>query len=111
MNRFLNPYLADDVTRVGRGPLRKLGPNDRLVGPAKQYMDVVGEQPIYLAKAIAAALKYDVKTDEGAVQIQNMIQENGLEAAICDITKLNPHSDLVKLIMEQYHLLAEGKLD
>ncbi|MFC0560467.1 mannitol-1-phosphate 5-dehydrogenase [Halalkalibacter alkalisediminis] len=106
IKRFENTYLADDVTRVGRGPLRKLGPNDRLVGPAKQFIEVVGQQPVYLAKAIAAALKYDVKTDEEAVQIQQLISDKGLHEAITEITELRQDHDLFKLIVEQYHSLG-----
>ncbi|KHF39096.1 mannitol-1-phosphate 5-dehydrogenase [Halalkalibacter okhensis] len=105
ITRFLNENLADDVTRVGRGPLRKLGPNDRLVGPAKQFVELVGSEPIYLAKAIAAALNYDVKTDDEAVQIQNLIQEKGIEATVTEVTKLEKDSRLFTLIVQQYHEL------
>ncbi|WP_332634028.1 mannitol-1-phosphate 5-dehydrogenase [Halalkalibacter flavus] len=105
INRFLNPNLADDVTRVGRGPLRKLGPNDRLIGPAKQFVEMVGDDPVYLVKAIAAALHYDVKTDEEAVQIQNLIKEKGLETAIMEVTKLDQNSRLFTLIVNQYNQL------
>ncbi len=40
LKRFENPYLNDDVVRVGREPIRKLSFNDRLVKPllnAKDY--------------------------------------------------------------------------
>lgn len=41
IGRFRNPYLCDDVTRVGREPLRKLSAGDRLVehphGPPLRY--------------------------------------------------------------------------
>lgn len=40
IGRFKNPYLKDDVARVGREPLRKLSSTDRLVKPmmtAREY--------------------------------------------------------------------------
>src|SRR3712207_4353674 len=33
LKRFANPYLNDDVNRVGREPIRKLSANDRLIKP------------------------------------------------------------------------------
>lgn len=36
LEHFANPNLMDQVTRVGRSPLRKLSPYDRLVRPAMQ---------------------------------------------------------------------------
>ncbi|MDT8862684.1 mannitol-1-phosphate 5-dehydrogenase [Alkalihalobacillus sp. MEB130] len=107
ITRFLNVNLADDVTRVGRGPLRKLGPNDRLVGPARQFIEIVGEEPVYLAKAIAAAFHYDVQTDEEAVQIQQLIRDKGLKTAITEVTKLDQTSRLLTLIVEQYEQLND----
>ncbi len=63
INRFLNPHISDSVTRVGRGPLRKLAPADRLIRPASLYLDVTGKAPVHLAKVIAAALKYENPED------------------------------------------------
>lgn len=53
--RFQNPYLKDTVERVGREPLRKLKPNDRLVG-ALRGCEQESILPIHLSFAIAAAL-------------------------------------------------------
>jgi mannitol-1-phosphate 5-dehydrogenase len=87
--------------RVGRAPKRKLSGNDRLIAPAKQYQDLYGHSPASLAKAIAAALTYDVKEDEEAVAIQQLIKQKGLDQAIEEITGLNRNSELVKLIVEE----------
>ncbi len=107
IQRFSNPYISDEVTRVGRSPIRKLGPNDRLVSPARQYSDLIGKEPMHLEKGIAAALLYDFQGDEEAVQIQKTIQEQGIEAAVQEYTKLNPTTPLFKGILEQYYQLKK----
>jgi mannitol-1-phosphate 5-dehydrogenase len=106
IGRFSNEYIVDEVTRVGRSPIRKLGPNDRLVSPARQFVEVFGTEPIFLLKGIAAALSYDVQSDEEAVQVQTTIREQGIEAAIMKYTELDSTSILFKGIVEQYQQLA-----
>lgn len=105
LSRFQNAYIIDEVTRVGRSPIRKLGPNDRLVSPARQYFEVVGTQPTFLLKGIAAALLYDFQGDEEAVEIQNTINNEGLEIAIERYTTLTSRSPLFNKIVEQYNQL------
>lgn len=56
IGRFTNPSLSDDIVRVARSPIRKLGPNDRLIAPATQYCTLFGNVPAGLAKGIAALL-------------------------------------------------------
>ncbi|WML42035.1 mannitol-1-phosphate 5-dehydrogenase [Neobacillus sp. OS1-2] len=107
IGRFSNAYIIDEVTRVGRSPIRKLGPNDRLVSPARQYVEVTGKQPEYLLKGIAAALLYDFQGDEEAVQVQTVIKDQGVEAAIQKYTQLEPGSRLFQGIIEQYKQLEK----
>jgi mannitol-1-phosphate 5-dehydrogenase len=109
IGRFSNAYIVDEVTRVGRSPIRKLGPNDRLISPARQYAEVFGTEPTFLLKGIAAALSYDVQSDEEAVQVQTTIREQGIEAAIEKYTELDSTSILFKGIVEQYQQLNTGK--
>ena len=109
LQRFSNSHIVDEVTRVGRSPIRKLGPNDRLVSPARQYFEVVAKEPVNLLKGVAAAFLYDFQGDEEAVKIQNTIEENGFEKAIATFTQISPESPLFNIIVEQYKRLKESK--
>lgn len=101
INRFKNPYITDEVTRVGRSPVRKLSANDRLVSPAVQATgyDI---SPIGLAKVIAAALSFDCKQDQEAVEVQNSIREAGLEKTIEKYTGIAAGTPLFAAIVENY---------
>lgn len=87
LKRFANPYLIDEVTRVGRSPIRKLSPNDRLVRPALLAYEL-GLPTIYLTNAIAAALRFYDSADAEAVELQAFIQKFGIHKAIENFTGL-----------------------
>lgn len=105
IGRFANPYIYDEVTRVGRSPIRKLQANDRFLSPAKQYVTTFGTVPIYLTKAIATAFHYDFEEDPDALKVQETIQNEGIEAAIEKYTELPSESELFKAIRNEYELL------
>lgn len=106
IGRFLNPYISDDVTRVARSPIRKLGANDRLVGPARQLL-TRGKKPENLALGIAAALVYDYEGDEEAVRLQQTIARVGIDGALCEYASLSQEEELVQLVLEQGRRLKE----
>ena len=97
--RFKNPNLSDEVTRVARGPKRKLSAADRLVSPATQLLER-GKTPNALAKVIAAALKFDYAEDKEAVEVQDFIKANGIDAAITHFTGAPADSKLFALVKE-----------
>ena len=97
--RFRNPHLSDAVTRVARGPVRKLGAKDRLVSPAEQLIER-GYEPKALACVIAAALHFDFDGDKEAVEVQSYIKEHGMEDAICHFTGTEKGGKLYNLIEE-----------
>ena len=99
-SRFANPFLSDEVTRVARGPVRKLSPKDRLVSPATQLLER-GKTPEALTTVIAAALKFDYSGDKEAVEVQEYIKANGMDAAITHFTGAAPDSELFKLIKDK----------
>ena len=95
--RFANTHLADEVTRVARGPIRKISPADRLVSPANQLI-AMGKTPSALAKVISYVLKFDYDQDPEAVELQAFIKEHGIDEAITKFTGAEKNSKLFELI-------------
>lgn len=113
LSRFKNPYLRDEVTRVGRQPLRKLSNDDRLIKPLKGTIEYNLENE-NLIKGIAAALSYDYPDDKEAVKMQNILEENTIKKGINIITGLDidlKETDLIKNeYMKKNFFLALAKI-
>lgn len=85
INRFRNPHLKDECVRVGREPLRKLGRNDRFVGPA-QLCKVYGLPNKHLCRGIAAAMRYESDDDPQSVELRDRIKRDGVEKVAIELT-------------------------
>jgi mannitol-1-phosphate 5-dehydrogenase len=109
IKRFANPHLPDEVTRVGRSPIRKLSPNDRLTGPAMQAYQI-GIEPNHLTRAIAVALQYDYALDPEAKEIQTHISEFGIASAIEKYTGIASQHPLSHLIIKHVQELKKPSL-
>lgn len=106
IKRFENPKLKDEVSRVARSPIRKLGPSDRLVKPARELIDN-GIEPNELAYGIAAALTYYNPEDSESSELYVSIEEDGIVSTVEKYLQLHEDDTLTKLILEQYHLIRE----
>jgi mannitol-1-phosphate 5-dehydrogenase len=104
--RFKNPYLNDDVDRVGREPLRKLSLDDRLIKPVLLAVkhDV---EPTNLILGAAAAFHFYTASDPQSVEMQSMIAKMGLRKAISKISSLEEESEIVEKITNNYHFLVK----
>ncbi|HGS4617728.1 TPA: mannitol-1-phosphate 5-dehydrogenase [Vibrio cholerae] len=91
LSRFANPYLVDEVDRVGRQPLRKLSANDRLIKPLLGTIEY-GLPNGMLLKGIAAALKYRNSSDPQAVELQQSIEKEGVRSTLARYTGLSAES-------------------
>lgn len=98
--RFQNPHLEDLVERVGRGPIRKLGPADRLVKPAK-YLAEKGLHPESLAETIFDALHFYAEGDPESEQLRALVDEKGYVDAFCEISKLEKDHPLVEIVAKE----------
>lgn len=87
IGRFANPYLHDEIDRVGRQPIRKLGENDRLVKPLLGTIEYATANDMLL-KGIAAAFKYTNSDDPQAIELQASLQEIGFLATLSKYTGL-----------------------
>ncbi|WP_068620935.1 mannitol-1-phosphate 5-dehydrogenase [Paenibacillus tuaregi] len=103
LDRFRNPSLTDEVVRVGRSPIRKLSPNDRLVSPARQALEY-GIRPKQLTAAMGAALHFDYAEDPEAVELQSSIRELGIGETVTKYTAISAdqplHQDIVKMYQQ-----------
>lgn len=108
IERFRNPYLADELVRVGRSPIRKLSPDDRFVRPATMAHNLQIETP-HLAKAMAAALLFDYAEDPEAVELQQTLKTQGAAQTISHYTKLAKDHPLHNQILAAYEMLTARK--
>ena len=97
LHRFANRALGDTVARVAADPLRKLRPQDRLVGAATLCLKHA-IPPIALARVIQAAFHYDDPADPSARELQAQRQRDGDDAALKAVTGIVPGSDLWRLL-------------
>lgn len=85
LGRFENPYLKDDVERVGRQPLRKLSAGDRLIKPLLGTLEygLPHRNPV---KGIAAAMHFRSEDDPQAQELAALIADKGPQAALAQIS-------------------------
>ncbi|MCV9884410.1 mannitol-1-phosphate 5-dehydrogenase [Metabacillus halosaccharovorans] len=102
IGRFANPYIVDDVQRVGRAPLRKLGAKDRLVAPALEYIEEFGDVPAHLVKVIVAALQFVSEEDHESLTLKQMVEEKGAAAAFSEVSGLEMDHPLVVSVTEKF---------
>lgn len=96
LRRFANRALGDTVARVAADPLRKLRPDDRLVGAAALCLkhSIV---PNALARVIRAAFHYDAPDDSSAQELQARRRKGGDDAVLESVTGIAPGSALWRL--------------
>ena len=98
--RFRNPRISDDVSRVARSPIRKLGRDERFVSPALRLLEL-GHRPVHLATIIGAVLQYDHPEDEEARELQETIRAEDKRSALAQYAGIEEDHPLVDLVVER----------
>lgn len=107
--KYQDHAIIDDVRRHANDPIRKLGPEDRLIGAARlvqrYHLPVAG-----ISTAIAAALYYDNPDDAVAVSLQTLRQARGIDHVLQTVCHIPPDSELAKTVKEKITYLKETEM-
>lgn len=106
LERYSNKALADQIERIAKDPLRKLGPNDRLIGAGTMCLEQ-GIEPTHVAFAAAAAIRYDHPDDPAAQSLRTLREQKGIDGVIREVCGLSPASRLAQLITNMDQCLKE----
>jgi mannitol-1-phosphate 5-dehydrogenase len=98
LRRFGNKALGDTVARVAGDPLRKLRPEDRLIGVAKLCVKH-GIEPLAISEVIMAALSYNNPADPSAVKMQYLLKHRGISDFLSVHCGVDAHCPLAMLIL------------
>ncbi|MGI6000304.1 MAG: hypothetical protein ACOX8J_04755 [Candidatus Merdisoma sp.] len=97
--KYSDPRIVDQVIRHGRDPIRKLGPKDRLIAPARMALEH-GIDPRTIIRTIAAALFFDEKTDESAQELKKLRETKGIPYILTHICGLDQQEELYRRVLE-----------
>lgn len=104
IKRISNPHLEDVVERVGRAPLRKLGRNERFVGPAHPLAEQ-GDKHTALLGAMEQAFNFvDVEGDDESVELGKLLKSldaPSVVSKVCGLEKSDKMFGEVQAIVEK----------
>jgi len=101
MNKYIDPAINDMIERNARDLRRKLGRDERMLGPALLCLKH-GRQPEAYAKAIAAAYCYEGSDDEGTLAVRNTVRQKGIEQAIRTFSGIDESNPLFYMVLEAF---------
>ena len=120
--RFHNKKLNIQVPRLAQDPIRKLEPDDRLIGAAR-LCEKHGVFPAFIAVGIAAG--YCCGLEEGrnvraagqtgwprdpeAEELQERIRNSGIRQVLTEISELQPEEPLYETVLHLYAFFREGR--
>lgn len=100
LSRFQNKFISDDILRVGRTPIRKLGFDERFIRPIRELKER-GLDYSVLLDTVGMILTFDEPKDSESVELQKMLQESSPKEVITKVTGLKDE-DLINEIVASY---------
>lgn len=108
LNRFKNPFISDDIARVGRTPMRKLGYDERFIKPLREaYSRQLSIDA--LVETIAKAFIYRDDKDEESQELSRLLAEKETVDVIRQVTSLIDEELIHKILTAYRQLLKNDK--
>lgn len=105
--RYANQELADTIARVARSPLRKLGPEERLVGLIRLLQSCnLPTEPV--SHVIGAALHYYDQDDPESVSLKKMIASDGVKSILGSVCGFDMSESCYNEALHFYEYMKTG---
>ena len=101
LGRFTNAALGDTCQRVGGDPVRKLSPEDRLIGAGKLALQQ-GIMPCHIAVGAAAGVRRYLAENDKPQSMENAAE------VLAQVSGLMTEEPLAQMILDMYRLILEG---
>lgn len=101
LGRLPGDAFVDGLDRVCREPLRKIGPQERLIGPINLCVKH-GLPMEHLCRAVAVVMTTFMPGDPQYVQLKAMLAEGGPEKILREVCQLAPGHPAYELILIAY---------
>ena len=107
--KYCDWTIVDKVIRHGKDPIRKLGPQDRLIAPCRMALKH-GIYPKTLINTIAKALYFDEPSDVEAVKLKMLRQQKGIEYVLQTVCGLDKNERLYHEVLKSVEQIKEQGL-
>lgn len=97
IQRFENPFIVDEVSRVARTPIRKLGYDERFIRPIRELKER-GLAYDNLLKTVGYAFDYRDPSDEESVKLGQLLADQPVREVVTQVTGLDDQ-DLIDQIV------------
>lgn len=98
IERFENPFIVDEVSRVARTPIRKLGYNERFIRPIRELKELSLSYK-NLLKTVGYAFDYRDVNDEESIRLGELLAKQSVKDVVIQVTGLDDQ-ELIEQIVE-----------
>jgi len=108
IDRLPKDALPDSIDRVVREPIRKLGLNDRFIGPLAlcEKYDISRDGICF---GISAVLASNINDSEGK-RLTNLINEKGIVETLSSISNYTPNAESIRRIEMSYNSIKSSAI-